>query len=123
MRKEACTRAGSSFEVEKGEFVALWGPSGCGKSTLLHIVGGMDQPTSGTVTLGGRSLAGLSRVELARLRRKELGFVFQAYHLLPTLNVTENVALPLTLDGAGEREAHRRDEQFLEQVDLASSCS
>ena len=109
---------GVSFTVEKGEFVALWGPSGCGKSTLLHIIGGMDRPTEGSVLLQGRTLDKLRNAELAPFRRREVGFVFQSYHLLPTLTVVENVALPLTLDGMGETTAHRRAADVLEQVGL-----
>jgi ABC-type lipoprotein export system ATPase subunit len=111
---------GVSFTVQRGEFVALWGPSGCGKSTLLHIIGGMDRPTRGTVRLDGRALETLSRAELAPFRRRDVGFVFQSYHLLPTLTVVENVALPLTLDGRGQAESHRRAAELLEQVGLGS---
>jgi len=109
---------GVSFAVQRGEFVALWGPSGCGKSTLLHIIGGMDRPTKGSVWLQGRQLETLSTAELAPFRRREVGFVFQAYHLLPTLSVVENVSLPLTLDGIPESTAHRRAAEVLEQVGL-----
>jgi putative ABC transport system ATP-binding protein len=110
---------GVSFQVTEGDFVALCGPSGCGKSTLLHIVGAMDQPTSGGVMLWGRAIEKLSRNELAQLRRREVGFVFQAYHLLPTLTVCENVALPLSLDGMQQRAALQRARELLEFVGLA----
>lgn len=109
---------GVSFQAERGDFVALWGPSGCGKSTLLHLVGGMDRPTQGSVQLNGRNVHGLPRSELAVLRRREIGFVFQAFHLLPTLTVTENVALPLTLDGRSAMEAEGRAEEVLDRVGL-----
>jgi putative ABC transport system ATP-binding protein len=109
---------GVSFSLPAGAFVALCGPSGCGKSTLLHIVGGMDRPTSGQVLLAGRALEKLSRSELAQLRRREVGFVFQAFHLLPTLTVTENVALPLTLDGQSQAAAHARAAELLDYVGL-----
>jgi putative ABC transport system ATP-binding protein len=111
---------GVSFEVEAGEFVALMGPSGCGKSTLLHLVGGMDRPTRGSVTLGDVRLDRLSEEELARLRRKSVGFVFQFFNLLPTLTVAENVALPLLLDGTPEMEARRRTRALLDRVGLAA---
>src|ERR1700704_791370 len=87
------------LSIEAGEFVALIGPSGSGKSTLLHLAGGLDQPDSGRILLGDRDLAMLSIGERAKLRRREVGFVFQFFHLIPTLTVTENVELPLLLDG------------------------
>jgi ABC-type lipoprotein export system ATPase subunit len=86
--------------VEPGEFVALIGPSGSGKSTLLHLAGGLDQPDGGRVLLHDRDLATMSIGERARLRRRHIGFVFQFFHLIPTLTVTENVELPLLLDRA-----------------------
>jgi ABC-type lipoprotein export system ATPase subunit len=90
---------GVSLEIDKGEFVAMVGPSGSGKSTLLHLAGGLDQPEAGTVLLGERDLGALSAGERAKIRRQEIGFVFQFFHLLPTLTVAENVELPLVLDG------------------------
>ena len=110
---------GVSFTVEAGEFIALMGPSGCGKSSLLHILGGMDRATAGRVTLNDVSLAALSEEELARLRRRQIGFVFQFFNLLPTLTVAENVALPLMLDGAPERETNARTQELLARVGLA----
>ncbi len=110
---------GVSFEVEAGEFVALMGPSGCGKSTLLHLVGGMDRPTSGRVILDGLDLGKLGEEELARLRRKRIGFVFQFFNLLPTLTVAENVALPLLLDGADDRATRERAAELLARVGLS----
>jgi len=91
------------LDVDEGEFVAVVGPSGSGKSTLLHLAGGLDQPDTGTVRLGGRDLATLSIGDRARLRRREIGFVFQFFHLIPTLTVAENVELPLLLDGSRDR--------------------
>jgi putative ABC transport system ATP-binding protein len=107
-----------SFTVEAGEFIALMGPSGCGKSSLLHIVGGMDRATEGRVMLNDTSFASLNEEGLARLRRRRIGFIFQFFNLLPTLTVQENVALPLLLDGARERETRERAEALLERVGL-----
>jgi putative ABC transport system ATP-binding protein len=88
---------GVSLAVGSGEMVAVMGPSGSGKSTLLYCLAGLEQPTSGTVALGGRPLASCSRADLARMRRSEVGFVFQSYNLIPTLTASENVALPYRL--------------------------
>lgn len=90
-----------TLAVEPGEFVALMGPSGCGKSTLLNLLGGMDLPTTGHIWLAGRDTRALSDDALTALRRRAVGFVFQAFHLLPTLTVAENIVVPLRL--AGER--------------------
>lgn len=114
---------GVSFEAETGGFIALMGPSGCGKSTLLHIIGAMDRPTRGSVYLGGISLDSLDEEELARLRRKKIGFVFQFFNLLPTLTVAENVALPLLLDRARQAEASRRSHEVLARVGLAERAA
>jgi predicted ABC-type transport system involved in lysophospholipase L1 biosynthesis ATPase subunit len=94
---------GVDLRVDEGESVALLGRSGSGKSTFLHLAGGLDVPDAGTVRLDGRDLGALSLRERARLRRREVGFVFQFFHLLPSLTVAENVELPLLLDGAGRR--------------------
>jgi ABC-type lipoprotein export system ATPase subunit len=107
-REEVAALAGVSLEVEKGEFVALVGPSGSGKSTLLHLAGGLDQPDAGRVLLGERDLSVLSAGERATIRRREVGFVFQFFHLIPTLTVAENVELPLLLDGVRGRRGHVR---------------
>jgi putative ABC transport system ATP-binding protein len=88
-----------SLTVGAGEFVCVLGPSGSGKSTLLHLMGALDTPTTGTVSIGGVDVAGLSDDELTDLRRHQLGFVFQFFNLLPTLSAWENVAVPLLLDG------------------------
>ena len=109
---------GIDFAAPAGDFLAVRGPSGCGKSTLLHILGAMDRPTTGSVRLRGRELGGLKPEELAVFRRRHVGFVFQSFHLLPTLTVAENVGLPLTLDGRPESEARRRAAALLERVGL-----
>ena len=106
-----------SLDVAPGEFVAMVGPSGSGKSTLLHLAGGLDEPEAGTVMLGERDLGGLSSSERARIRRREIGFVFQFFHLIPTLTVAENVELPLLLDGV--RGTGDAVVQMLERVGLA----
>jgi ABC-type lipoprotein export system ATPase subunit len=103
------------LSIEAGEFVALIGPSGSGKSTLLHLAGGLDQPDSGRIMLGDRDLATMSIGERAKLRRREVGFVFQFFHLIPTLTVTENVELPLLLDGV---KSNGRTSELLERVGI-----
>lgn len=90
---------GVNFSVEKGEFVAIVGTSGSGKSTLLHMLGGLDRPTSGSVTVDGREIFSLKDEALTIFRRRKIGFVFQNYNLVPVLNVYENIVLPVQLDG------------------------
>jgi len=90
---------GVSLEIERGKLTAVMGPSGSGKSTLMHILAGLDKPTSGTVTISGEEITGMSDNELTKLRRKHIGFVFQFYNLLPMLNAEENVKLPLSVAG------------------------
>jgi putative ABC transport system ATP-binding protein len=97
----------TDLEVAAGEFVAVMGPSGSGKSTLLHLLGALDAPTSGEVLIAGRSLASRSKSELAKLRRDQIGFVFQLFNLIPSLTVSENIALPAI--AAGERPASYGD--------------
>ena len=91
---------GVNFQAEDGEFVSIIGKSGSGKSTLLHMIGGLDIPTEGEVFVGGKNLAGISREKLAVFRRRNVGFIFQSYNLVPDLNVYENIILPAELDGA-----------------------
>ena len=110
---------GVDLEVAEGEAVAIVGPSGSGKSTLLHLAGGLDVPDTGTVRIDGRDLADLSVAERARLRRREVGFVFQFFHLLPSLSVAENVELPLLLDGRRGRTARSQVSDALERVGMA----
>ena len=100
---------GVSLTVEKGEFVAIVGTSGSGKSTLLHMLGGLDRPTSGTVTVDGRDIFSLKDEELTIFRRRKIGFVFQNYNLVPVLNVEENVILPIQLDGHAPEQGYIAD--------------
>jgi putative ABC transport system ATP-binding protein len=111
--------AGVSFTVEPGDFVALMGPSGCGKSTLLHLCGAMDRPTSGTLRLNDRDLSAMGDDELTRVRREQVGFVFQFFNLLPTLTVSDNIALPCLLAGMKDQEAERRARALAERVGIA----
>jgi putative ABC transport system ATP-binding protein len=115
--------AGVSFAVEKGDFVALMGPSGCGKSTLLHISGAMDRPTSGTLRLNDRDLSSMGDDELTRVRREQVGFVFQFFNLLPTLTVGDNIALPCLLAGMKDQDAERRALALAERVGIAHRLS
>lgn len=90
---------GVNLAIQKGEFVSVVGTSGSGKSTLLHMLGGLDRPTEGTVTVDGLEIFGLKDEELTIFRRRKIGFIFQAYNLMPVLNVYKNIVLPLELDG------------------------
>ncbi len=107
-----------SLQVEPGEFVAIMGPSGCGKSTLLHLLGGLDRPTSGTVTIDGHNLSDLSDNQLTETRRRHIGFIFQFFNLIPVLDALENAALPVTLDGVRPAEAKKRAADWLAKVGL-----
>jgi len=117
---ETAVRAldGVSLSVNAGEFVAIMGPSGCGKSTLLHLVGGLDKPDSGVVKIVDTDLSTLSDGDLTRLRRREIGFVFQFFNLIPVLSAIENAALPLVLDGKGRKETDAKAAEWLEKVGL-----
>ena len=101
---------GINFTVEKGEFVAIVGTSGSGKSTLLNMIGGLDRPTSGIVKIQGKNLLELNDEQLTIFRRRNIGFIFQNYNLLPMLNVYENIVLPIELDGKSV------DQEFLKEI-------
>jgi putative ABC transport system ATP-binding protein len=107
---------GVDLAVHPGELVAVMGPSGSGKSTLLHLAGGLDSPTSGSVFVEGRDLAGLRAADVAAVRRRSAGYVFQDLNLIPALTAAENVALPRELDGIGGRRARREALTALEEL-------
>ncbi len=109
---------GVDVAIHPGEFIALLGPSGSGKSTLLHILGLMDRTTSGTLTFSGRDVATLDKGEMADMRRRELGFVFQTFNLLPTLSALGNVELPMRLSGVPARERREKARDLLAEVGL-----
>ena len=108
-----------SLHVKQGEFVAIMGPSGCGKSTLLNIMGLLDAPTAGTIEINGTHTEGMKDKELAAFRNKTLGFVFQSFHLINSLNVTDNVELPLLYRRVGSSERKRLAQEVLEKVGLS----
>jgi ABC-type lipoprotein export system ATPase subunit len=110
---------GVDLDIGAGETVAVMGPSGCGKSTLLHLLGGLDRPSGGEVSLNGRRIDDIGEKALARLRRTDVGFVFQAFHLMEELTAIENVELSALLAGRSPRAARRRAEELLKQVGLA----
>lgn len=101
---------GVNLEIEAGKFVAIVGTSGSGKSTLLNMLGGLDTPTSGTVTIGNTELSGLKEEQLTVFRRRRIGFIFQNYNLIPTLNVWENIVFPIAMDG------QKPDKKFIKEI-------
>ena len=109
-----------SLQIAKGELVSIVGPSGSGKSTLLNLIGGLDRPTGGTITLDGQRLDGLSDDQLTAVRRDKLGFIFQFFNLLPSLSCLENVALPLHLRGWARSKASQRARDLLDLVKLGT---
>ena len=111
--------AGIHMEIAKGEYVSISGPSGCGKSTLLAILGLLDSPSTGTYVLNGKSVQSLKASDRARIRNREIGFIFQAFNLIGDLNVFENVELPLTYRGMGSAERKKRVHDALERVGMS----
>jgi putative ABC transport system ATP-binding protein len=109
---------GIDLQIERGEFVAIMGPSGSGKSTLLGLLAGLDTPTSGRIILDGEDITGLNEDRMALLRGRKVGFVFQSYHLLPTLTAEENVLLPYELTGGNGVDGPKRARELLESVGL-----
>ncbi len=108
-----------SLHVDEGEFVSIMGPSGCGKSTLLNLIGLLDIPTSGVVEIDGQSTAGMKDRQLAEFRNRTLSFVFQSFHLIPSLNVLDNVELPLFYRRVPSKERRRQAEEVLSRVGLS----
>ncbi len=109
-----------NLSIDAGERIAIMGASGSGKSTLLHLLGGLDEPSGGDVSIRGKSLASLSQVQLGRLRNRSLGFVYQFHHLLPEFTALENVAMPLLVGGAKPAQAKEEAETLLARVGLSA---
>lgn len=118
-KQELQVLKGINLTIDKNEYVALMGPSGSGKSTLMNILGCLDSPSSGKYILNGKDVSGMPDNDLAEVRNKEIGFVFQQFNLLPRLTAAENVALPLIYSGIGKKERHERALAVLEKVQLA----
>ncbi|MBI3895328.1 MAG: ATP-binding cassette domain-containing protein, partial [Acidobacteria bacterium] len=114
---------GVNLEIAQGEFVALLGPSGSGKSTLLHLLAGLDRPTSGSIEVEGRDLAQLSAEELSHHRRQTVGIVFQAFYLIPSMTLLENVELPLRFAEVERSSRQQRAREALERVGLSARMS
>lgn len=113
---------GVSFAVEQGEFCAVMGPSGCGKSTLLNLIAGLDTPSDGEIVIAGESLSGKDEDDLARMRRKHVGIVFQFFNLLEGMSVLENVTLPAVIAGASRKQAESRARDLLDLLGLADKA-
>ncbi|MCR4602523.1 MAG: ABC transporter ATP-binding protein [Prevotella sp.] len=116
---ETVALGGVSLEVNKGEFVAVMGPSGCGKSTLLNILGLLDNPTSGTYMLDGQDVGSLRESQRTKVRKGQIGFVFQSFNLIDELNVEENVELPLSYLGVPKKERRQRVQEILQRMAIS----
>ena len=125
MDEEVQVRAlnGVSLEIEKGAFIATMGPSGSGKSTLMHILGGLDRPSTGTIRVGDMNINTLDEHEIAIYRRKMVGFIFQTFNLIPSMNALENVALPLRLNGVSRKDRNERARQLLKMWGLKTGST
>ncbi len=116
---EVLALSGVDLKVDRGDFLAIVGPSGCGKSTLLHLLGCLDKPTAGRVLFNGQDTTAMKDGQLTRIRSQHIGFIFQTFNLMPTLNARENVALQLRLAGIARAQAARMAEEALERVELS----
>jgi putative ABC transport system ATP-binding protein len=119
-RIETVALSGINLDIEEGEFVSIMGPSGCGKSTLMHLMGLLDAPSKGTISLAGAAVTDASDKALARLRNESIGFVFQSFHLIPDLSVLDNVEIPLLYRKVGASERRKAAEAALERVGLSA---
>jgi putative ABC transport system ATP-binding protein len=111
---------GISFNVSKGEFLSIMGPSGCGKSTLLYLLGGLDKPSKGSVLINEKNIASMSQKEKSLMRRRDIGFVFQFYNLVPNLSVEDNILLPLLIDGKKARNYKSELEKILKIIGMTN---
>ena len=116
---ETCALDGVQLDIEEGEFVAVMGPSGCGKSTLLNVIGMLDSPTSGSYVLNGQEVAGKSEAELADVRKKNIGFIFQSFNLVDELSVRENIELALLYHDVPSSERRSRVDEVMDKVGIA----
>lgn len=107
-----------NFKVEEGEFISIMGPSGGGKSTLLYLLGGLDKPTSGTVSIAGKDISKIKKKEISWMRRNKMGFVFQFYNLVPNLSVEDNILLPIILDGKKLKDYNKKLEEILDIIGM-----
>jgi putative ABC transport system ATP-binding protein len=119
-RMETAALTNINLEIEEGELVSVMGPSGCGKSTLLNMIGLLDQPSAGTISLEGKEIDGLDDRHSARLRNQKIGFIFQSFHLINDLKVVDNVEIPLLYRRMSNRERRRQAVELLERVGLGS---
>jgi putative ABC transport system ATP-binding protein len=119
-RIETVALSGVNLDIEEGEFVSIMGPSGCGKSTLMHLIGLLDPPSKGTISLAGAAVTDASDKALARMRNESIGFVFQSFHLIPDLSVLDNVEIPLLYRKVGAAERRKAAEAALERVGLSA---
>ena len=119
MKNEVVALKGISMSIKKGEFIFVSGPSGCGKSTLMHIIGCLDTPTRGEVMIDGVKVSSMTDKQLSMVRRNKIGFIFQAFNLIPSLNALENVMLPLVVAAGSQKELQKKAKELLEMVDLS----
>ncbi|WP_234123554.1 ABC transporter ATP-binding protein [Clostridium hydrogenum] len=109
-----------NLNIEKGNFVSIMGPSGCGKSTLLYLLGGLDNPSNGTVSILGKDFSSMKEKQKSIMRRRDLGFVFQFYNLVPNLNVEDNILLPLLLDGKNPKHYEKKLNEILDIINMTT---